>query len=135
MDGGARNRKKSQNPAGVETRVAGDVKGWVADGITQLWAQAIEEGLKGGDGSSSEVRGSHAGVSADVGKHRMANEGESGHQKEGSSDAWRGRAGGGGGALHGGGRGMHYIGIRTEQWSSRAQRKEMRGEKRSRTQV
>jgi hypothetical protein len=74
------------------------------------------------------VRGGHAGVSADVEKQGMASEGKSGHQEGGPSDAWRGRAGGGGGALHGGGRGMHYISGRTEQGSRRAQRKEMRGE-------
>jgi hypothetical protein len=42
------------------------VKGWLVDGVTQLWAQGIEEEMKGGYGSSSEVRGGHAGVSADV---------------------------------------------------------------------
>jgi hypothetical protein len=104
------------------------VKGWVVDGITQLWAQAIEEGLKGSNGSSLEVRGGHAGVSADVEKQGMASEGKIGHQEGGPSDAWRGRAGGGGCTLHGGGRGMHCIGGRTEQGSRRAQRKEMRGE-------
>jgi hypothetical protein len=31
------------------------------DGVTQLGAQAIEEELKGGDRSSPEVRGGHAG--------------------------------------------------------------------------
>jgi hypothetical protein len=42
------------------------VEGWLEDGVTQLWARVIEEGLKGGDGSSSEDRGGHAGMSADM---------------------------------------------------------------------
>jgi hypothetical protein len=105
---------KRQNPARVEARAAWEVKGWLVDGVTQLWARVIEEGLKGSDGSSSEVRGGHAGVSADVEKQGMASEGECGHQEGGPSDAWRGRAGGGGGTLHGGGWGRHSICGRTE---------------------
>jgi hypothetical protein len=106
-----------------------EVKGWLVDGVTQLWARVIEEGLRGGDGSSSEVRRGHAGVSANVERRGMANEGECRHWEEGPSDAWRERAGGGGGALHGGGRGKRTAAVAgAEQGNRRVQRKEMRGE-------
>jgi hypothetical protein len=50
-----------QNSMRVEVRAAWEVKGWLVDGIAQLWARVIEEGLRGGDGSSPEMRGGHAG--------------------------------------------------------------------------
>jgi hypothetical protein len=64
------------------------VKGWLDGGVTQLWARAIEEGLKGGDGSSSEMRGGHAGVSVDVEKQGTDSEGKSSTRRK--SQATRG---------------------------------------------
>jgi hypothetical protein len=99
------------------------------DGLTQLWAQVLEEGMKGGDGSSSEVRGGRAGVSADVERRGMASEGECRHREEGLGDAWRGRAGGGGrrSARRRPGEGT-AVAAETEQGNRRAQRKKMTGE-------
>jgi hypothetical protein len=84
----------------------------LVDGVTQLWAQVIEEGMKGGDGSSSEVRGGHAGVSANVERRGMASEGDVGIGRKGRATRGEGEQEVEGGALHGGGRGRHYTGGR-----------------------
>jgi hypothetical protein len=128
-------KTKRQNLALVEARVAWEVKGWLEDGVTQLWAQAIEEGMKGGDGSSSEMRGGHAGVSADVEEQETASEGKSRHQEENRATHGEGEQEVEAAHCTAAAGGMHCSGGRTEQWSSRAQRKEKRGGKRSRTQV
>jgi hypothetical protein len=86
-------------------RSAWEVKGWLVDGLTQLWAQVIEEGMKGGDGSSSEVRGGHAGVSADVERRGIASGGDAGTGRKGQATRGEGEQEVEGGALHGGGRG------------------------------
>jgi hypothetical protein len=119
----------------VEARVAWEVKGLLEDGVTQLWARAIEEGLKGDDGSSSEMRGGHAGVSADVEEQETASEGKSRHQEEGRATRGEGEQEVEAAHCTASAGGMHCSGSRTEQWSRRGQRKEKRGEKRSRTQV
>jgi hypothetical protein len=80
------------------------VKGWWVDGLTQLWAQVIEEGMKGGDGSSSEVRGNRAGVSADMERRGMASEGEASTGRKGRATCGEGEQEVEGGGLHGGGR-------------------------------
>jgi hypothetical protein len=86
-----------QNPVRVEARMAWGGKGWIVDVVTQPWAQAIEEELKGGDGSSSEVRGGHAGVSVDVEKQGTDSEGKNSTRKksqasvERASRRWRRR--------------------------------------------
>jgi hypothetical protein len=104
------------------------VKGWVVDGVTQLGAQAIEEELKGGDGSSPEVRGGHAGeVSADVEKQGMASEGKAGTRREGRATRGEGEQEVEAALCTAAAGGMHCIGGRAEQGSRRAQRKEMRG--------
>jgi hypothetical protein len=84
--------------------LAWEVKGWWVDGLTQLWAQVIEEGMKGGDRGSSEVRGGRAGVSADVERRGMASEGEAGTGRKGRATRGEGEQEVEGGALHGGGR-------------------------------
>jgi hypothetical protein len=77
-----------QIPVRVEARMAWEGKGWIVDVVTQPWAQAIEEELKGGDGSSSEVRGGYAGVSVDVEKQGTDSKGKSRTRKK--SQATRG---------------------------------------------
>jgi hypothetical protein len=61
------------------------------DGLTQLWAQVIEEWMKGGDGSSSEVRGDRAGVSAEgwPARGKQAPGGRAGRRVERASRRWR----------------------------------------------
>jgi hypothetical protein len=71
-------------------------------------------------------------VSADVEKQGMASEGESGHQEGGPSDAWSGRAGGGGDTLHDGGRGEE---LQRRQNSAGEQRGSGEGEEREETSM
>jgi hypothetical protein len=97
--------------------------------FTRLWAVEFEGERMDGDGSSSDLRGGRAGVSARHGETRDGQRGGMQAPGEGPGDAWRGRAGGRGrhSARRRPGEGTTAV-AETEQGNRRAQRKKMRGE-------